>query len=145
MTSTITDAEQIRWQRDATAVLGKLLELAAKRGLPVISWTVAPAGARLVGHCYRHPDEDRRADFTAWRQALGEPDTEREDTDRSGTVHLVAVWDRGGSAGKGLRPLLSDRDGYQRAAVTLAADILPDLEDDDDAAGGVGRGARQAQ
>ena len=52
------------------------------------------------------------------------PDTEREYTDGSGMVHLYAVWDRGGSAGKGLRPLMSDRDGYQRAAVTLAADIL---------------------
>jgi hypothetical protein len=67
------------------------------------------------------------------------PDTEREYTDGSGMVHLYAVWDRGGSAGKGLRPLMSDRDGYQRAAVTLAADILPDLEDDDDAAGEVAR------
>jgi hypothetical protein len=131
MTSTITDAEQIRWQRDTAAVLGKILELAAKRGLPVISWTVAHAGARLVGHCYRQPAEARRADFAAWRQALGEPDTEREDTDRSGTVHMVAVWDRAGSAGKGLRPLLSDRDGYQRAAVTLAADIIPDLDEDE--------------
>jgi hypothetical protein len=54
-------------------------------------------------------------------------------------VHLVAVWDRGGSAGKGLRPLLSDRDGYQRAGVTLAADIFPDL-DEDDAASEAGRG-----
>jgi hypothetical protein len=129
-TPRITNAEQIRWQRDAATVLGKLLELAAKRGLPVISWTVAHAGARLVGHCYRQPAEARRADFAAWREALGEPDTEREDTDRSGTVHMVAVWDRGGSAGKGLRPLLSDRDGYQRAGVVLSADILPDLDDE---------------
>src|ERR1035437_4611221 len=135
MTSTITDAEQIRWQRDTAAVLGKLLELAARRGLPVISWTVANAGARLVGHCYRHPDEDRRADFAAWREALGAPDTDREDTDRSGTVHLVAVWDRAGSAGKGLRPLLSDRDGYQRAAVVLVADIIPAGDDEDQEAG----------
>jgi hypothetical protein len=138
MTSTITAAEQIRWQRDAAAVLGKLLELAAARGLPVISWTVANAGARLVGRCDRHSDEGRRAEWAAWREALGEPDTEREDTDRSGTVHLVAVWDRGGSAGKGLRPLLSDRDGYQRAGVVLSADIYEDL-DEDDAAGEVAR------
>ena len=121
--STITDAEQIRWQRDAAGVLTKLLELAARRGLPAVSWTVADAGARLVGQCYRHPTEARRADFAAWREALGEPDTERENTTSGGVVHLVAVWDRGGSAGKGLRPLLSDRDGYQRASVVLAADI----------------------
>ena len=127
--SPITDAERIRWQRDATARLGKLLELAAKRGLPAISWTVADAGARLVGHCYRYPAETRRADFAAWREALGEPDTEREATTDSGIVRLVASWDRGGSAGKGLRPLLSDRDGYQRAGVVLSAEILPDPED----------------
>jgi hypothetical protein len=34
---------------------------------------------------------------------------------------------------------VSDRDGYQRAAVTLAADVLPDPEDDDDTAGEVAR------
>ena len=42
---------------------------------------------------------------------------------------MVAVWNRGGSAGKGLRPLLSDRDGYQRAGVTLSADIIPEYEE----------------
>jgi hypothetical protein len=129
MTSTTTDAEQIRWQRDAVAVLGKLLELAARRGLPVISWTVDHAGARLVGHCYRRPAERRRADYIAWREALGDPDTEHESTTSSGIVRMVAVWNRGGSAGKGLRPLLSDRDGYQRAGVTLSADIIPEYEE----------------
>jgi hypothetical protein len=53
-------------------------------------------------------------------------------------VRLWAIWDRSGSAGKGLRPLLSDRDGYQRAGVVLMAEILPDL-DEDDAAGEVAR------
>jgi hypothetical protein len=139
MTSTITDAERIRWQRDAVAVLGKLLELAAKRGLPVIGWSVHHAGAGLGGECLALPYERRRADFAAWREALGVPDTEREDTDSSGIVRMVAVWDRGGSAGKGLRPLLSDRDGYQRAGVVLTANILPDLEDEDDATGEVAR------
>lgn len=131
--SPISDAERIRWQRDATAVLGKLLELAAKRELPVISWTVASAGAGLLGRCLAYPSGQRRADFAAWREALGEPDAEREDTTGSGDVRLVAVWERQGSAGKGLRPLLSDRDGYQRASVTLAADIYAD--DDDPEAG----------
>ena len=129
--ASISGAEQIRWQRDAASVLGKLLELAAKRGLPAISWAIAPAGARLVGHCQRYPAETRRADFAAWRQALGDPDTERETTTGSGIVRLVATWDRGGSAGRGQRPLLSDRDGYQRAAVVLSAEIiLPDPEDE---------------
>jgi len=133
-TPTIEDAERIRWQRDAVTVLAKLLELAAKRGLPVISWTVASAGAGLLGRCLAYPAGQRREDFAAWREALGEPDTAREDTTGSGDVRLVARWDRGGSAGKGLRPLLSDRAGYQRASATLLADIPADDEDQDDAA-----------
>lgn len=129
----ITHAERIRWQRDATAVLAKLLELAAKQGLPAIGWSVQHAGARLVGECRALPYEQRRAEFAAWREALGEPDSDREGTTTSGSVRLAAVWERGGSAGKGLRPLLSDRDGYQRATVVLSADILPDLDDEDEA------------
>jgi hypothetical protein len=42
---------------------------------------------------------------------------------------MVAVWDRRGAVSKGLRPLMSDRDGYQRAGVTLAADIIPDVDE----------------
>lgn len=127
----ISHAERIRWQRDAAGVLGKLLELAASRGLPVISWTVGSAGARLHGQCMAHPARQGRADFEAWRKALGEPDSDREyePTKGSGEVRLIAVWDRGGSAGRGLRPLLSDRDGYQRAGVVLTASIWPDDED----------------
>lgn len=133
--SPITRAEQIAWQQDATAVLAKILELAAKRDLPVIAWTISYAGARITGHCYAEPPEQRRADFEAWRAALGEPDAAHENTMASGIVHLVATWDRGGSAGRGKRPLLSDRDGYQRAGVVLAADIRPDDDDEDQAAG----------
>jgi hypothetical protein len=131
----IRDAEQLRWQRDAVAVLGKLLELAARRGLPVIAWRLAPAGAQLAGECHCYPVAARRAEFAAWRDALGEPDKEYEHTSSSGgAVRLTAVWDRGGSAGKGLRPLLSDRDGYQRASVVLVADIYA-ADDDDQEAG----------
>jgi hypothetical protein len=44
-TPRITTAEQIRWQRDAAGVLAKLLELAAKRGLPAIDRSVRHTGA----------------------------------------------------------------------------------------------------
>jgi hypothetical protein len=133
----ISHAEQIRWQRDAAGVLGKLLELAAKRGLPVISWTVGSSGAQLHGQCVAHPMGQRRADFEAWRDALGEPDSDREldHTPSADEIRLIAVWERGGSAGRGRRPLLSDRDGYQRAGVVLTASIWPDDEDQDEAAG----------
>ena len=129
--SPVASAEQIRWQRDAAAVLGKLLELAASRGLPAIRWTIASAGARLAGHCERYPQDTRQADYAAWRDVLGEPDTEHETTTSGGTVRLVATWDRQGPAGKSLRPLLSDRDGFQRASVVLLAEILPDPDDED--------------
>jgi len=46
-------------------------------------------------------------------------------------VRLTAVWDRAGSAGRNLRPVLSDKEGYQMASVALVAEILPDLEDDE--------------
>lgn len=129
--SPITRAEQIAWQRDAAAVLARILELAAKRDLPVIAWTIGYAGARITGHCYAQTATQRRADFEAWREALGTPDSDREHAMSGGVVHLVATWDRQGAAGKGMRPLLSDRDGYQRAGVVLAADIYPDDDDQD--------------
>ncbi len=43
----ITHAERAGWQRRAAAELARLL--AAHRDLPVIAWTVAPAGATLTG------------------------------------------------------------------------------------------------
>jgi hypothetical protein len=58
--SPVTGAEQIRWQRHAATLLGRLLELAAKRDLPAINWTVA-TGAALAGECLAHPHSDRRA------------------------------------------------------------------------------------
>ena len=64
------NAEQIRWQRQAAALLGHLLELAAKNGLPPVTWTVQSAGASLVGQMLAHPYAQRRDHFTAWRDAI---------------------------------------------------------------------------
>lgn len=119
----ITRTEQINWQRQAAIVLGRLLDMAAREDLPVISWTVAHAGARVVGTALNSVLEERRADWTAWRDALGAPDTEHEQ-ENDGVIRLSAKWDRG-AAGRGQRPLLSDREGYQMASVVLVADIYP--------------------
>jgi hypothetical protein len=51
----------------------------------------------------------------------------------------AALAHRAAQAGASRQGTVSDRDGYQRAAVTLAADVLPDPEDDDDTAGEVAR------
>jgi hypothetical protein len=60
------NAEQIRWQRQAAALLGKLLELAAKNSLPPINWTVVNAGTTLHGECIAYPSHPlRREYFTA--------------------------------------------------------------------------------
>src|SRR5690242_13921260 len=123
----VTHAEQIRWQRRAAEVLTRLLKLAAERDLPAINWTVTCAGAVLFGECLAYPHCDRRAPVQAWRQALGEPDTFREaDLGHSG-VQLTAVWDQRGNISR--NPLLSDKDGWQLAQVTISARILPDLDD----------------
>jgi hypothetical protein len=123
----ISRAEQHRWQRQAAAVLVRLLEMAAREDLPVISWTVSYAGAVLTGAVLRIDDRGgagRRADWAAWRDALGMPDTERADEIPGGETRLVATWDRRGSA-RGQRPLLSDKDGFQMAGVVLTASIWP--------------------
>ena len=98
MTSTTTDAEQIRWQRDAVAVLGKLLELAARRGLPVISWTVDHAGARLVGHCYRRPAERRRAGYLLALCSKNNEEAIRTLSTRAQPVAALSAWSRSGTA-----------------------------------------------
>ena len=125
--SPVTNAEQIRWQRRAAIVLDRLLELAAKRDLPAITWTVSDAGASLAGECLARPHSERRPQIEAWRQALGEPDKFRE-VDLGGGVQVTAVWD--GAAAKGAnRPLLAV-DGWQLASVVVYARILPDLDDE---------------
>jgi hypothetical protein len=123
----ITDAEQTAWQRQAVTVLGRLLELAAREGLPPIGWTVSYAGAQLNGTPpFTASPAARLAGWTAWRAALGEPDKEQEHQ-IGGQTRLVAMWNRGRESVR--RPLLSDDDGYQMITLVLTADIYADDED----------------
>jgi hypothetical protein len=113
---TITTAEKIAWQRQAAALLGKMLERAAAEGLPPIAWTVQRAGATLVGRCGAHQPAERRAEFHAWRIAIARwaghrADVKRQHVASAGTVRLVDQWER-----------------YEGVQVTIAADI--DAEDD---------------
>jgi hypothetical protein len=65
----ITHADQAGWQRRAAAELARIL--AAHRGLPVVAWTVGPAGASLSGRVSGvAPAGQVRAAFEVWRAAL---------------------------------------------------------------------------
>lgn len=65
----ITQAEQAGWQRRDTAVLAAILD--THRDLPVIAWTVWPAGAMLSGRVVGPgPAATLRAVFHDWRSAL---------------------------------------------------------------------------
>jgi hypothetical protein len=61
--------DQIRWQRLAAALLGKLLELRAREGLQPIAWTVQSAGANLTGQMLSHPYARRREHHGGWKAA----------------------------------------------------------------------------
>jgi hypothetical protein len=66
----ISQAERNAWQRRAAAALVGLLD--EHRDLPVITWTVGPAGSVLVGRVNGlQPSATARAVFDAWTAALG--------------------------------------------------------------------------
>jgi hypothetical protein len=128
----ITPAEQIAWQRRAVILLGKLLELAVKKNLPPVTWTVGRAGCSLAGQVTGQEASDCRDTFTAWQAAITsasgqEPDHGREH-DFGGQTRLVADWDRIPvtlAPGTGVPP---------RVHVALAASIWrDDREEDPDA------------
>jgi hypothetical protein len=106
----ITHADQAGWQARAAAELARIL--AEHRGLPVIAWTVGPAGATLTGRVGAVAPATRvRAAFDAWRVALGLG--EHRPSMSAGVTYLHATADR------------------NRVRVTLAATVC-----DDDGEGG---------
>lgn len=120
-----TTSEQIRWQRQAHALLGRLLELAAKDGLPPIRWTVG-AGRELTGESLAQPHALRREQFAAWKTVLAQatgtgPDSDYEHTLGFGETRLVANWRRIPVRG-------GQRDPSVR--VTIAASVWADDEDE---------------
>jgi hypothetical protein len=63
--------EQMAGQLRAARVLTGLIERGAREGLPVLEWTISPAGAQVTGRCYAQPGTARRAALAAWAAALG--------------------------------------------------------------------------
>jgi hypothetical protein len=129
----ISSAEQIAWQHRATILLGRLLELAAKEGLPAITWTVQSAGTSLSGQVLSHPMRERRERFEAWQAAITRasgrtPDHGHEHAFSGGETRLVTGWEhlpvRLGAARDELYPTVN---------VTLTASVWPDDEGQEDA------------
>ena len=95
MTWEITLADRARWQREAVRELAAVL--GAHDDLPVIAWTVTPAGGGLSGRISGlAPAAAVRAAFTAWQQAPGLDDV-TETASAGGTVSRLRgrAW-RGG-------------------------------------------------
>ena len=128
----ISSAERIASQRRAHALLGRLLELAAKDDLPAITWTIQTGGASLSGQVLSHPGTERRERFEAWRDAITrasgqDPDHAREHGTGTGETRLVTGWDH--------LPvkLGASRDQlYPTVNVTLAASIWADGDESED-------------
>jgi len=81
--------ERARWQRRAAAELAAILD--ARPGLPVIGWTVGPAGSVLTGQVSGLvPAVQVREVFAAWRLALALEDY-REHQMSGGTMWLHAA------------------------------------------------------
>ena len=89
----ITHADQARWQLQAARELAVIL--GDHRDLPLLVWTVIPAGplleARLVGPA---PAGQVRDTLAAWREALG-LEGYREWPGGGGTTRLQAKGRRG--------------------------------------------------
>jgi len=89
----VTHADQARWQLQAARELAAIL--AGCGGLPLLSWTVIPAGplleARLTGPA---PASQVRAALAAWRRALDLADY-REWAGGGGTTRLHASGQHG--------------------------------------------------
>lgn len=107
--SWIGQAERAAWQRRAAAELAAILD--AHGDLPLISWTVGPAGSVLAGRISGlAPAAQVREVFTAWRKglALGE---EREDQMSGGTAWLHATARRHGVTIRLAATVVDDTDG----------------------------------
>lgn len=85
----ITQGERSRWQRRATVELTRILDMHS--GLPVIAWTVGPAGSVLIGQVTGlAPVAQVRAIFEMWRSALALEEY-REHATGGGTTFLHAA------------------------------------------------------
>ncbi len=82
-------AERAAWQRRAAAELAAILD--AHDDLPLITWTIGPAGSVLAGRVSGlFPSAQAREVFAAWQKRLELADV-REDQMSGGTATLHAA------------------------------------------------------
>lgn len=127
----LTPAEQVTWQRQAAALLDKLLALGARRKLPVIMWTVQTGGSSLTGEALSHPSAGRRSEIGAWKAAIttasGQaPAHDSELALGNGETRLIVSWEP-----LPVRLVPDDSKRYPRTRLALVASIWPDEEDGD--------------
>jgi len=85
----IGQVERAAWQRQAAAELAAILD--AHDDLPLITWTVGPAGSVLAGRVSGlFPAAQARSVFTAWQKGLALEEA-REDQMSGGTTVLHAA------------------------------------------------------
>lgn len=99
----VTDTERLAGQFRALALLDGLLDRAIAEHLPPITWRIDTTG-QLKGQVYA--SSNRRETYARWRDAIGPPDTEREEFGR-----VTAAWER-----------------IDRVRVVLTADLRDDEE-----------------
>jgi hypothetical protein len=91
----ITQADRARWQREAVRELVAVLD--AHDDLPLIAWTIGPAGGGLSGRIGGlAPAASVRAAFTAWQQALALDDVLETASGSGAVAWLRARTWRGG-------------------------------------------------
>lgn len=91
----ITQADRNRWQRDAVRELADVLDTHCD--LPVIAWTIGPAGGSLSGRVGGPaPSASVRVAFAAWRHALALDDVTETASAGGAAVCLRARALRGG-------------------------------------------------
>ena len=83
----INPSDRAGWQRHAAAELAAVLD--AHRDLPLIAWTVVPAGATLTGRVTGPAPSKARQVFDLWRVALTLTE-HSEVTSGGGTTYLRA-------------------------------------------------------
>jgi hypothetical protein len=91
----ITQADRVRWQRQAAAELAAIL--AGHPDVPVIAWTVTASGGALSGQVLA-PAAGRRGLFGECRQALGLDEVTETPSANGTAVYLHARGVRGGVA-----------------------------------------------
>lgn len=109
-------AHQTGRQHRAATVLCGILQRARDGNLPPLAWTVQSTGAGLTGTAEAHPMAARRAEFTAWAEAIGGwagqgAAFRHERPDSRGVTRLVRQWGR-----------------YEGVTLTLVADIYDEEE-----------------